>query len=161
MDDITNIWTMVLNKTTVDLYSIHGPEHWARVERNGLYLAEKVGADRIVVQLFAVFHDCMRENDSRDPQHGLRGAEFAKSIRGKLRFLTDAQFETLYYACEWHTDQTFIDDVTIAACWDADRLDLRRVAIWPNAKFLNTPIAKEIANKNLYTVLSKQALRTY
>jgi uncharacterized protein len=145
------VWKIVLNKTTVPKYSPHGPEHWKRVERNGLTLAEETGADKTVVSLFALFHDCMRLNDGIDLRHGLRGAEFMKSIQDQLD-LTEEQFEILYFACQWHTDQTFSDNPTIATCWDADRLDLGRVGILPDIRFLNTESAKETIQKKHSTL---------
>jgi uncharacterized protein len=42
-------------------FSIHGAEHWRRVERNGLLLATRSGADVDVIKLFAVFHDSRRQ----------------------------------------------------------------------------------------------------
>jgi len=63
-------------------------QHWLRVERNGLYLAERNGANKTIVSLFAMFHDCMRVNDGNDEGHGLRGAEFAKSLRKDLTRLS-------------------------------------------------------------------------
>lgn len=47
--------------------SIHGPDHWHRVEANGLQLAELTEANIVVVRLFAVFHDSKRQNDNDDP----------------------------------------------------------------------------------------------
>ena len=41
-------------------HSIHGPSHWRRVERNGLWLAERSSGDVFVVRLFAWFHDSCR-----------------------------------------------------------------------------------------------------
>jgi uncharacterized protein len=145
----------------VGRFSIHGPGHWTRVERNGLYIAEKTGADKIVVSLFAVFHDCMRKNDFWDSGHGLRGAEFAQSIRHELDFLTETQFKTLIYACRWHTDKTHTTDPTVGACWDADRLDLRRIGRRPKAKFLNTQPAKDIANQGRFWLLEEMKLRNF
>jgi HD superfamily phosphodiesterase len=48
-------------------HSIHGPSHWRRVERNGLWLAERSGGDLFVVRLFAWFHDSRRVNEWTDP----------------------------------------------------------------------------------------------
>jgi uncharacterized protein len=36
----------------------------------------------------------------------------------------DDRFDLLYTACDLHTDGLTDGDVTIQACWDADRLDL-------------------------------------
>jgi uncharacterized protein len=125
--------------------SIHGPSHWRRVERNGLLLAEQIGVDVDVVRLFALFHDSRRETDGWDPEHGARGAEYAAELRGHVYELTDERFEKLRYACVWHTDGTTHEDVTIAGCWDADRLDLGRVGVMPDPKRMGTEIGRRIA----------------
>ncbi len=109
---------------------IHGLAHWRQVEFNGLLLAKKTGADITVVRLFALFHDSKRESDGYDETHGGRGAEFAKKCREEKRFeITDEQFEKLYHASKNHTTERSSGDVTIDACYDADRLDLGRVEI--------------------------------
>lgn len=161
MQSVDKIWRIVIRETGVRRFSTHGPQHWARVERNGIYIAEKIGADKVVVSLFAAFHDSMRLNDIWDPGHGLRGAEFAKSIRSELDFLTDEQFERLYYACQWHTDKKYTDDLTIGACWDADRLDLRRILKRPRVSLLNTEPAKEIAQSGKFELLETIKLRDW
>jgi len=127
--------------------SIHGPEHWRRVERFGLDIAEHTGADRMVVRLFAWFHDAGRVNQHTDPGHGRRGAELARLLKGELFDLPASAFDTLVYACTWHTDERFNDDPTIGACWDADRLDLGRVGITPSPRFMNSDYAKRLAQK--------------
>ena len=96
------------------------------VERNGLYLSKFTGADKSVVSYFAYFHDCMRQNDQIDPDHGLRGAKFAKKHRSFID-LDDDQFEKLFYACEIHTDGKTTACETVNTCMDADRLDIGRV----------------------------------
>jgi uncharacterized protein len=123
----------------------HGVVHWARVLENGLRLAEATGANAAVVRLFAVFHDSRRENDGDDPDHGLRGADLAATLRGRLFDLPDADFAVLYRACEWHTHGRTDPDVTVQTCWDADRLDLGRVGIVPSPRYLCTPAAKSPA----------------
>ena len=55
MVNLEAVWYRVLKDTPVEHYSIHGPDHWARVERNGLYVAQKTGTNKMIVQLFAVF----------------------------------------------------------------------------------------------------------
>ncbi|HEY8750323.1 MAG TPA: hypothetical protein VIM11_20230 [Tepidisphaeraceae bacterium] len=72
-----------------DPISIHGPGHWKRVEQNGLLIAPTSGAIVEVVRLFALFHDCRREHDGWDDTHCVRGAEYARSLRGKLFDLPD------------------------------------------------------------------------
>jgi uncharacterized protein len=120
----------------------HGVVHWARVLENGLKLAEATGADRTIVSLFALFHDSRRVNDGSDWGHGWRGAELAKSLRGSIFELNDADFELLYRACEWHTEGVTDPSATVCTCWDADRLDLGRVGIRPNPKYLCTEAAR-------------------
>ena len=155
------IWERVLKETSVNYYSIHGPEHWARVERNGLYIAEKTGADKTIVQLFAVFHDCRRINDHIDDGHGLRGAEYAAKIKDELIDISADDFDKLYYACEWHTDQNDTDDITVAACWDADRLDIGRVGYIVDARYMNSQPAKEIANSQNFRPLDRILIRDW
>lgn len=129
--------------------SIHGPKHWERVEKNGMALAKSTGADPLVVTLFSLFHDCRREKDSHDHNHAWRGARRALELHGELYELTPAQLETLVYACEYHMarltsrDLTSGDRATIGTCWDADRLDVYRVGIWPDVDRLSSEAAKQ------------------
>ncbi len=121
---------------------IHGVSHWARVLENGLRLAEVTGATRQVVQLFAVFHDSRRVNDNLDFGHGCRGAELAAKFRGRIFDVPDDDFHLLYEACAGHTDGLTEADITIQTCWDADRLDLGRVGIYPETRRLCTDAAR-------------------
>lgn len=133
-------------------YSVHGLSHWQKVERNGLYLGSQLKADLEVISLFALFHDSQRINDFEDPQHGKRGAALAeKFYRKGLLSINSAQQDLLIYACEYHTDQTHSDNITIQSCWDADRLDLTRVGVLPDPKMLNTKAAKIIAETMDYS----------
>ena len=122
----------------------HGIHHWARVFENGLTIAESNGADSEVVALFALFHDSRRVNECIDDGHGLRGALFAESLRGKLVHLDDARFDLLFEACKFHTDGLVVGDPTLQACWDADRLDLGRVGIKPSRQRLCTDAARDL-----------------
>lgn len=125
---------------------IHGLTHWGRVMENGRRLAELTGADVRVVELFALFHDCRRINEGTDPGHGLRGAELARTLyqAGTLE-LSGVQLVQLHWACERHTDGLLSADATVETCWDADRLDLGRVRITPDPRYLCTAAAKEPA----------------
>ncbi len=126
--------------------SIHGPSHWRRVLGNALLLATRTGADVAVVRMFAVFHDSRRINDMTDPDHGTRGAAYAAEARAVGLFtLSDDQFALLHAACVGHTDGLHHADPTIGTCWDADRLDLGRCGMVPDAKFMSTAFAREIA----------------
>lgn len=139
------LWQLVCGQVRTQQHSVHGPDHWQRVERNGLLLAERTGADIVVVSLFALFHDSRRVNECNDPGHGRRGAVYAANLRGKAFDLTDERFDLLYEACAGHTDQTYHDDPTIGTCWDADRLDLGRVGLVPDPEFMSTSFARQIA----------------
>ena len=146
--DQAAILKAVLAGYTLPEEGIHGKRHWARVLRTGLRIAKASGGDPEVVRLFALFHDSRRENEKRDPGHGLRGAEFARSLRGALVHLGDAQFELLHYACAHHTNGTTSTDSTIGACWDADRLDLGRANIRPDPKFMSTEAGRKLARSS-------------
>lgn len=126
---------------------VHGERHWRTVGANGLWLAERTsGADALVVLLFALLHDTMRVNDHYDPEHGPRAAVFAGSLHADgLLGLADAQLEALREACRFHTDGLTADEPTVAACWDADRLDLPRVGIEPAPHLLSTQAALAFA----------------
>ena len=143
--DYSQLWEHVAAQFQGGPWSIHGPTHWRRVERNGLLLASRTQANVDVVRLFALFHDCRRENEGTDDGHGARGALHARSLRGVEFELNDEQFELLRYACVWHTDGTSHEDATIATCWDADRLDLGRVGVRPDPKRMCTEFGRELA----------------
>jgi uncharacterized protein len=129
-------------RAAIDVRGIHGVRHWARVRENGHRLARHTGADKEVVELFAVLHDCCRENDRHDPGHGERAAGFAASLRGTLIHLPDDAFGLLDEAIRDHEKGYRRADVTVMTCWDADRLDLGRVRIRPLAKYLCTDVAR-------------------
>ena len=133
----------ILSEYTLPWDGIHGLTHWARVMENGLLLAEQNGADKEIAALFAVFHDCKRQNESKDDGHGKRGGDFARAIRGNLLNLSDDRFNLLYIACAGHTAGKTEGDITVRTCWDSDRLDLNRVKIKTNPDRLCTNEAKQ------------------
>jgi uncharacterized protein len=158
--DWQKLWQHIMGQFECDLKSVHGPEHWRRVERNGLVLATRTGAVVEVVRLFAVFHDSRREHDGSDNTHGARGAAFATRLRGTWFDLPEEHFKLLHYACTWHTHGQLSNDPTIGTCWDADRLDLDRVCITPKPDFMSTDFGKEIArNDSLQKFIGKVKLR--
>jgi uncharacterized protein len=138
------IMRTILDGYTLPVRGYHGVVHWARVLENGLRIAESNGGDLEVVALFAVFHDSRRVNEYRDDDHGLRGAELARSLRGALVHLGDEQFEKLFDACRLHTNGLTTAEPTLQACWDADRLDLGRVGITPLRERLCSDAAREL-----------------
>ncbi|BCM91135.1 hypothetical protein IAD21_02999 [Abditibacteriota bacterium] len=127
--------------------SLHGPDHWRRVEANGVLLAEQTGADLIVVRLFALFHDCKRQNDDDDPEHGRRAANFLSEQRPNLLSISDNQFALLREATAYHADGTTHHNPTIGTCWDSDRLDLTRCGLTPAPQFFSTMAGRAEARK--------------
>lgn len=123
---------------------LHGLGHWARVLENGLHLADSTGANRLVVSLFAVLHDCRRWNEGTDRGHGPRAAELVDGVQSLVPALTAEDADVLRYACAHHADGHVHDDPTIGTCWDADRLDLARVWIQPRPSLLCTDAAREV-----------------
>ena len=127
----------------INWQGIHGLSHLSRVWENGIHLAEATGANKKVVQLFAVFHDSRRLNEDCDPEHGPRGALLAESWRVKYYDLNDEEFDLLFTACSLHTMARTHVDTTIQTCFDADRLDLGRTGKTPDPKLLCTEAAKD------------------
>ena len=149
--------TRILEDYALRPKGVHGVAHWARVLENGHRIADSVGADPDVIDLFAVFHDSRRVNDQRDDGHGRRGAQLAAQLRGQLFELDDRRFALLEYACQEHTSGLTDADPTVQVCWDADRLDLLRVGTRPRPGLLCTAAARsddvlEWANHRAWTL---------
>ena len=129
----------------LDWRGIHGVPHWARVRHHGLKLAQETGADPIVVELFAFLHDSQRCDDNADPMHGQRGSDYARKLHQTCFKLTDNQLELLCLAIAEHSRGTVHSNPTIQTCWDADRLDLGRVGIYPSPEHLSWEALKYTA----------------
>ena len=129
---------------------LHGLEHWSRLMENGLRLAPYTGADIELIPYFALLHDCCRHNEYEDPRHGPRAAIYAKKNRDLIK-LTQDQFNILIRACAGHTHGLpgckAAEHPTIATCWDADRLDIGRVGLRVDSRYLFTETAKDIAHE--------------
>jgi len=138
-----DIWNVVADQFPMGRESLHGPKHWRRVLKIGRRLAAETGADPEVLELFAVFHDSRRENESIDHGHGSRGAALAQSMHGTLFELRREKLDILLKACREHTDGTLSDHPTVGTCWNADRLDLLRADIYPDERYLCTHIARK------------------
>lgn len=119
----------------------HGEGHWLAVARCALELrAADPACDGSVLFLFSMLHDSRRESEHSDPGHGPRAARLAQELRAQGRFvLDDARMALLMEACELHDTGIVSTDPTIGACYDADRLNLRRVGIEPSAEYLSRP----------------------
>jgi uncharacterized protein len=138
---------MVSEKKRSASSPIHGLTHWTRVFENGLIIARETGANTDLVELFALFHDSCRRHDGKDHNHGKRAAHWVASMRSDLSNLPDDIFQFLLEALRDHTHVRYTDNIHIATCWDADRLDLGRVGKIPSEEFMNTDIGRIIARK--------------
>ena len=140
------LFQLALSKFSLGEHSCHNENHWEKVEHNAMVLSKHTkGADKVVTRIFALIHDCMRENEDNDPDHGLRAAQFADEQyhNGILKgIISEQQLNTLKYACEYHDKGLVTDDPTVGCCWDADRLDLMRVKTTPDPKYLSTAYGK-------------------
>jgi len=141
--DFQGVVRAAKERFALSLRGVHGVAHWQRVRENGLRVAKHSGANKLIVELFAFLHDCCREYDGGDSEHGERAAEFAKSLRGTLIHLDDDDFSLLYQAIKHHQGGRTKGNVTVITCWDADRLDLGRVGDRPLPYLLCTEFAKE------------------
>ncbi len=142
------LWETLSARFRLGPESLHGPDHWRRVEGHGVRLAAATaGADVVVVRLFAVFHDAERVNESVDPEHGHRAAKLAARKHGTWFRVSDEQLRVLGEACRFHADGDTSEDPTIGCCWDADRLDLPRVGIEPHRDLMSTPTGKNLARQ--------------
>ncbi len=130
----------------LDWQGIHGVSHWARVRQNALLISQQTGADNQVLELFAFLHDAAREDELKDPGHGLRAVGLIEVLQGSYFHLNSLQLEQLMLACEMHSEGfTQNNDITVMTCWDADRLDLGRIGIMPDPNYLCTDAAKDPA----------------
>ena len=72
-------------------------------------------------------------------------AALARELCGELFTASEHQLTLLEEACCGHSDGHLLADVTVQTCWDADRLDLARVGIIPDASKLCTEAARSPA----------------
>ena len=128
----------------MDIKGFQGYAHWMRVLYNGRLLAKAKGANSKVVELFCLLHDTQCLNENRDPEHGSRASEFAKTLHGNWFDADDYETELLVEALSYHSDGYVEGDTTVQVCWDADRLDVGRVGIKPIPSRLCTVTAKSI-----------------
>jgi uncharacterized protein len=137
--DIDRLVSAVHERSPLHTSYIHGDQHWRAVAEVGLkLLPDERKADPLVVFLFSLFHDSMRQTEADDPGHGQRGAELAQELHGRYFQMAPERFGLLLDACSGHTDARFSDNPTVGVCFDADRLNLWRVGKTPEAKFLST-----------------------
>jgi len=122
----------------------HGVDHWRGVAAAGARILEAgCPADPAVVFMFSLLHDAQRHSEGRDPDHGRRAADLLRSLSGVHR-LGEAQLDVLQRALVDHDRGLTSDDLTIGACWDADRLTLGRVGVTPRAELLSTAAGRAL-----------------
>lgn len=115
----------------LDAHSVHGPAHWRSVLVNGMKLGETLNGDRPLIAVFALLHDCRRENEWRDPEHGERAASVARELNGRFYDFSEPRLSKLTEAIHWHDAGKVSQDIDVSCCWAADRIELRRVGIEP------------------------------
>lgn len=141
--DKKRFFELITSNFQLSTFSPHGPSHWGRVKTNGFEIAKYTdGVNLDVVELFAFLHDSCRLNDGSDSGHGKRAVAFSETLRGEYFDLKDDEFEIFSYACEHHTIGKTEGNITVQACWDADRLDLGRVGVTPHPDYLCTEYAR-------------------
>jgi uncharacterized protein len=94
------------------------------------------------VRLFALLHDSCRLDDGEDPDHGPRAAEMLHRIVPAIFALDRTRLELLKQAILLHTSGRTTEDPTIGTCWDADRLDIGRAGLTPDARYMSTSAGK-------------------
>lgn len=145
---------------------LYGPAHWARVYRFGLILAEHcalTAAERRCVEVFALTHDLGRVDDNGGNQHALDGAVYFREYAGTLfPDLDEPACNLVETAIRHHSDGLTADvadrqgmlahlsgeresvRLVIGCCWDADRLDLLRLGMYPRPEKMSTPFWEEV-----------------
>ena len=145
MYNIENCISLAKLQFKLNINGVHGLEHWLTVMKTGQEIAKTNGGDYSVVTLFGIFHDCCRLTDQKDPEHGVRAAQYVKLLEIDL---STHQREILDHALSGHNIKDIIsNDPTIGACWDADKLDLTRVGIIPEYEAMSTSEGREMLSK--------------
>lgn len=133
----------------LDHFGDHGFIHWMRVLFNGRLLASKTGANLKIVELFCLLHDSHRQDEWSDPEHGPRAADFVAKLFSQTDnpfkvILSENELGLLLRALRYHTGgmPSRSNGVTIGTCWDADRLDIDRVGLYPKSKYLSMKYAR-------------------
>lgn len=154
IEEIKNLQKIINYVSKISSFSkLHWIEHWKRVEKNGILLAKNNSEVNLkVVRYFAYLHDSCRKSDDEDLLHGKYSSKLCEKLRSTLlKDLTNQEFYQLKTACEFHTIKSYIGDITIDTCFDADRLDLTRVWIKPISEKMATKKGKFFAeNRDQY-----------
>jgi uncharacterized protein len=144
-----NVLEIVKKNFKLDLYDIHGTNHWERVFLNTQKLSKYYNIESEVFELFAILHDSQRLDNYADIEHGKRAKKFTEILikEGIINLDINDQ-ERLLFACENHTkpnkQHKLFKDLVIQICLDSDKMDIGRVGVMPNEKYFLTNYAKEI-----------------
>lgn len=124
----------------------HGVAHWTRVWINGRELAREYDINPMIPAWFAFLHDVQRHDEGLDTGHGARAASFAQALyrQGTLQGLSRREVDLLCEAIDGHSDGLTEAHRAVQICWDADRLDLGRVGIYPDPRRLCTPHGRRL-----------------
>lgn len=145
-DKYDEVQRRVLQDFRLDLMGPHGLPHWSRVLRNGMLVtASDNKVDPEIMQLFALLHDSMREDEWTDIEHGIRAARYVQQLAddGLMPYIYGERLTTLRAAIAGHplghvSRRDDWQSRTIQGCWDADRLDLGRVGVKPSIEKLGS-----------------------
>ena len=101
-----------------------------------------------------MLHDSKREDEFEDKHHGKRASWFAqKLLAGDIISLNDEDSRRLVYACANHTysdkGDPLFDDRIVQICFDSDRLDIGRVGLEVDVKYLVTEYARKMVANGL------------
>tara|TARA_Y100000813_G_scaffold172507_1_gene136218 strand:+ start:196 stop:666 length:471 start_codon:yes stop_codon:yes gene_type:complete len=148
----TNLKEYLLENFLLGKLSTHGPCHWDRVLKNGLLIAkEDPNIDKLIIILFSYIHDSKRIDEYKDAKHGERAAASIEELEKlKLINISNKQKEILHFAVKNHNLGYISKNPTIGACWDADRLELNRVGIFPSPEFFSTKDGLKILLERFY-----------
>lgn len=118
---------------------LHGTDHWRAVASQGISVADICGLGaqgRVAGALFGLFHDCRRENDGWDENHGQRAAtaflDWVQTVT-----LPEDMIRHLADSLTLHDCGQVTENKLIGIGWDADRSTLGRVGLEPDFTFFS------------------------
>jgi len=142
---------------------IHPWGHSLQVVRNVKKIAGAVCPSHLVAAVTGAYlHDIARENDGSGTEHAIKGAAIAAKYFPKS--LTPSEKKSLTFAIYHHADliapnggfpvtanfpeirKKGLIEKLIAALWDADRLEMRRLG-GVDKRYLSTKFAKQLLHK--------------
>lgn len=146
---------------------LHGEVHWKCVALTAFWLARHTPkADLEFIFTFAMLHDTMRLDDGADPEHGARAAKLFIALTQENELdafgAYDQRTLDMVHALTHHvgsTNAVGYDNPNVGLCWDADRLNLWRVGLTPDDRYLTTAMAKTEAAKRYGYVLCERQFK--